>query len=49
MWREAGAADPVFTDTLELDLGDRGPVDGRPEASRRPHPAGRYRIGFAKR
>ncbi|EJM99850.1 aconitate hydratase AcnA [Phyllobacterium sp. YR531] len=21
MWREAGAADPVFTDTLELDLG----------------------------
>ncbi|MGQ9365516.1 aconitate hydratase AcnA [Azospirillum sp. ST 5-10] len=25
MWREAGAADPVFSDTLDLDLGDVEP------------------------
>ena len=25
MWRDAGTPDPVFTDTLELDLGDVEP------------------------
>ena len=37
------SADPVFTDLLELDLGDRRAVDGRPEASRGPRRAGRHR------
>ena len=36
MWRDKDSADPVFTDPLELDLGDRGAVDGRAEAPRGP-------------
>ena len=39
MFRTKGAKDPVFTDTLELDLGVRRAVDGRPEASGRPRAA----------
>ena len=44
--RQRRLADPVFTDTLELDLGDRRAVDGRPEASGRPRRAGRHRVGL---
>ena len=39
MWRDTDGAELVFTDTLELDLGDCRSVNGRPQASGRPHPA----------
>ncbi len=41
LFRVSGSADPVFTDTLSLDLGDRGAVDGRPEAPAGPRRARR--------
>ena len=44
MWRDGDGAELVFTDTLELDLGDVVPCDGRSEASGRPHPAGKHRF-----
>jgi aconitate hydratase len=40
MWRDTGAADPVFTDTLELDLGVRVPSMAGPK-----RPEGRRRTG----
>ena len=48
MWREDGSADPVFTDTLELDLGDVVPSMAGPK-----RPEGRIALegiasGFAK-
>ena len=48
MWREDGIADPVFTDTLELDLGDVVPSMAGPK-----RPEGRIALegiaaGFAK-
>ncbi|WP_299869588.1 aconitate hydratase AcnA [uncultured Hoeflea sp.] len=48
MWREAGAADPEFTDTLELDLGDVVPSMAGPK-----RPEGRIALegiasGFAE-
>ncbi|MBN9219646.1 MAG: aconitate hydratase AcnA, partial [Mesorhizobium sp.] len=48
MWREAGSADPVFTDLLELDLGDVVPSMAGPK-----RPEGRVALegipaGFAK-
>jgi aconitase A len=42
MWRTAETPDPVFTDTLELDLGDVRPFHRRPEAPAGPRaPVGR--------
>ena len=35
LWRAEDAPEPRFSDTLELDLGDRRPVARRPEAARR--------------
>ena len=53
LFRTAKSADPVFTETLTLDLGRRGAVDGRTEASRRPRRAaggrGRFRRGDGQR
>ncbi|RUV81819.1 aconitate hydratase AcnA, partial [Mesorhizobium sp. M1A.F.Ca.IN.020.32.1.1] len=48
MWRDAGSADPVFTDLLELDLGDVVPSMAGPK-----RPEGRVALqdipaGFAK-
>ena len=48
MWRDEGSADPVFTDTLELDLGDVVPSMAGPK-----RPEGRIALegiapGFAK-
>src|SRR5690606_22682988 len=40
MWREAGADEPVFTDTLELDLGDVVPSMAGPK-----RPEGRVALG----
>ncbi len=40
MWREDGMADPVFTDTLELDLGDVVPSMAGPK-----RPEGRVALG----
>ncbi|MCV0394534.1 MAG: aconitate hydratase AcnA [Rhizobiaceae bacterium] len=40
MWREDGVADPVFTDTLELDLGDVVPSMAGPK-----RPEGRVALG----
>ena len=41
--------DPVFTDTLELDLGDRRAVAGRPEAAGGPRRADRRRHRLRQR
>ena len=38
MWHDADR-EPVYSEYLELDLGRRGAVDRRPEASAGPHPA----------
>ena len=43
MWREPTDPDPVFTDTLELDLSARRAVAGRPEAPAGPRAADRRR------
>ena len=39
MWRDAATPDPVFTDTLELDLGDRAAEPRRAEAAAGPRGA----------
>ena len=41
MFRTRATPDPVFTDTLELDLSDGGAVAGRAQASAGPRPADR--------
>ena len=43
LYRTRAAADPVFTETLDLDLATVVPSHGRPEASRGPHRARRRR------
>ena len=42
MFREPGQPDPVFTDTLELDLGTVVPSHGRAEAAAGPRAAEGY-------
>ena len=50
MWRDAGTPDPVFTDTLELDLGTVEPSPGRAEAAAGPGGADQdAATAFAKR
>jgi hypothetical protein len=34
MWRDRDSPDPVFTDTLELDIGDRRPASPARSARR---------------
>ena len=52
MWRARGDADPLFTDLLELDLGDGPALPRRPEAAAGPGRAigcqGRLRAGPAR-
>ena len=48
MWREEGSADPVFTDTLELDLGDVVPSMAGPKRPEGRIPLEGIASGFAK-
>ena len=48
MWREAGASDPVFTDTLELDLGDVVPSMAGPKRPEGRIPLEGIAPGFAE-
>ncbi len=48
MWREEGAADPVFTDTLELDLGDVVPSMAGPKRPEGRIPLEGIAAGFDK-
>ncbi len=48
MWREDGAADPAFTDTLELDLGDVVPSMAGPKRPEGRIPLEGIAAGFAK-
>ncbi len=48
MWREEGSADPVFTDTLELDLGDVVPSMAGPKRPEGRIPLEGIAEGFAK-
>ncbi|WP_421927605.1 aconitate hydratase AcnA [Neoaquamicrobium sediminum] len=48
MWREDGIADPVFTDTLELDLGDVVPSMAGPKRPEGRIPLEDIASGFAK-
>ena len=48
MWREEGSADPVFTDTLELDLGDVVPSMAGPKRPEGRIPLEGIADGFAK-
>ncbi len=48
MWREEGSADPVFTDTLELDLGDVVPSMAGPKRPEGRIPLEGIAAGFAK-
>jgi aconitate hydratase len=48
MWREAGAADPVFTDTLDLDLGSVVPSMAGPKRPEGRIPLEGIASGFAK-
>ena len=49
LYRETGSADPVFTDTLSLELGDVVPSMAGPETSRRPHRADRHQERLRRR
>ena len=44
LFRTEDAPEPVFTDTLELDLSTVVPLDRRAQAPRRPHPARKREI-----
>ena len=44
LWRDAGTPDPVFTDTLELDLSTVEPSHGRAEAAAGPRGAVQRRL-----
>jgi aconitate hydratase len=48
MWREDGMADPVFTDTLELDLGSVVPSMAGPKRPEGRAPLGDIAANFAK-
>ncbi|WP_419908175.1 aconitate hydratase AcnA [Hoeflea sp.] len=48
MWREEGSADPVFTDTLELDLGDVVPSMAGPKRPEGRIPLEGIAPGFAR-
>jgi aconitate hydratase len=48
MWREAGSADPVFTDTLELDLGSVVPSLAGPKRPEGRVPLDSVAKGFAE-
>ena len=48
MWREEGSADPVFTDTLELDLGEVVPSMAGPKRPEGRIPLEGIAPGFAK-
>ncbi|MCR9136778.1 MAG: aconitate hydratase AcnA [Alphaproteobacteria bacterium] len=48
MWREEGSADPVFTDTLELDLGDVVPSMAGPKRPEGRIPLEGIPSGFTK-
>ncbi|MGE0501072.1 MAG: aconitate hydratase AcnA [Rhizobiaceae bacterium] len=48
MWRETGSADPVFTDLLELDLGDVVPSMAGPKRPEGRQPLEQIAAGFAK-
>tara|TARA_R110002012_G_scaffold27229_5_gene87553 strand:+ start:10891 stop:13614 length:2724 start_codon:yes stop_codon:yes gene_type:complete len=48
MWRESGAADPVFTDTLDLDLGTVVPSMAGPKRPEGRIPLEDIASGFAK-
>ncbi|WP_420960349.1 aconitate hydratase AcnA [Brucella sp. IR073] len=48
MWRESGSLDPVFTDTLELDLGDVVPSMAGPKRPEGRIPLPEIASGFAK-
>jgi len=48
MWREEGSADPVFTDTLELDLGDVVPSMAGPKRPEGRIPLEGIPAGFTK-
>ncbi|TKT82870.1 aconitate hydratase AcnA [Aquamicrobium sp. LC103] len=48
MWREDGIADPVFTDTLELDLGEVVPSMAGPKRPEGRAPLGDIAPNFAK-
>ncbi|MCU0831295.1 MAG: aconitate hydratase AcnA [Rhizobiaceae bacterium] len=48
MWREAGSADPVFTDTLELDLGSVVPSLAGPKRPEGRVPLDAVALGFAE-
>ncbi len=48
MWREEGSADPVFTDTLELDLGDVVPSMAGPKRPEGRIPLEGIAAGFTK-
>ncbi|MDN2565644.1 aconitate hydratase AcnA [Aquibium sp. A9E412] len=48
MWREDGAPDPVFTDTLELDLGDVVPSMAGPKRPEGRIPLSGIAEGFAR-
>ncbi|MEX3011728.1 aconitate hydratase AcnA [Hoeflea sp. TYP-13] len=48
MWRDEGSADPVFTDTLELDLGDVVPSMAGPKRPEGRIPLEGIAPGFAK-
>ena len=48
-FRTRATPEPVFTDTLELDLGEVVPVARRPEAAAGPGAADRGQAGFAAR
>jgi aconitate hydratase len=48
LWRESGSADPVFTDTLELDLGDVVPSMAGPKRPEGRIPLENIASGFAE-
>jgi aconitate hydratase len=48
MWRESGSADPVFTDTLELDLGEVVPSMAGPKRPEGRIPLENIASGFAR-
>src|SRR5690606_39356578 len=48
MWRDENSADPVFTDTLELDLGDVVPSMAGPKRPEGRIPLEGIAAGFAK-